>query len=69
MKITLSENGNELIMDNEDLDNPNFVDITLIDDDMESITLTVPIDQLQAALGAFSILRELREEHDERCEA
>lgn len=69
MKITLADEGSELIIDNEDLNTRNLIDITIMEgDDQEALTITISIDELQAAIHAFTELRELGEEHDDRCE-
>ena len=65
MKITIKDEQSELIVSNDQLDNPNFVDITINEGlDGQNATITVLLDDIFPALMAFQAQRTRIEERE-----
>ena len=54
--------GDEIEMSVEQEDNQNFVTLTFLDDDKESVSFDVPRHELMAALVGFDCLNSRQEE-------
>lgn len=64
MKITIKCDQDTIILDNESLDNDNFVDLTANIDGISS-SITVDVDDLLSAIKTFHQLRSLRLEREQ----
>lgn len=70
MQIKIKDETQTLTLSNEELDNDNFVDIELCDDEVKDndnprglvSECTMSIDELKAGVDAFYNLREQRKE-------
>lgn len=75
MKIIITDDDQRMEIDNDDLDNRNFVDITIYGGKLSEVdagtfeTMTVPIDDLWAALLSFQRLRTLSHKRDKLYES
>jgi hypothetical protein len=63
MKITINCDDQNLILSTEDLNNLNYVDMEIWDDEKFIKEITVPIDELKAAVDAFT---QIKRDNDER---
>jgi len=58
MKIEIKDEDDILTLDNENLDNHNYVDL-FVQSGKEEVAIMVNIDQLSAAVSSFVELRKL----------
>lgn len=69
MKIEIKNEDQKIILDDDDLDNDNFVDISIIEkykEPYEGMVITVPIEDLCVAVQAFLKKRELNDERERK---
>lgn len=65
MTITIVSEDNILTLDNEMINNDNFVDLR-IGSIEEGMTMTAPLDELMAAVASFQTLMSIRNERDKQ---
>ena len=66
MKITIKDDTQKLVITNEELDNPNFVDLELYDEEAQNednprgyvSECTMPLEELKHAIDAFWNIKE-----------
>mgnify|MGYP001592062565 CR=1 FL=1 len=66
MIITIKEETQKLILSNEELDNPNFIDLELYDEEVKDednprglvSECTMPIEELMVAVNCFWNIKE-----------
>ena len=71
MKIIITDEGEQAIVSNEELDNPNFVDIEFLNDLVKDkdnprgyvAEMTIPLEELKRAVDAFW---EIKKEDEKR---
>ena len=70
MKITIKDEGCSAVLSNEELDNPNFVDVEFLDEkviDTEDnprghvAEMTIPLEELKRAVDAFWEIKKYRD--------
>jgi hypothetical protein len=68
MEIKIKDADEEVWLSNEELDNNNFIELTVInklsDDDIEEMTTTISIEDLYAAVKTFYNMRTRRQNWD-----
>ena len=68
MKIEIKDDLDLLTLSDESLDNNNFVEITIENEEKEIATMIVSIDELEAAVISFIKLRKSQLERDKMYE-
>lgn len=63
MRITIKEDQKELVISNDSLDNPNFVDVRIVIEDKVQ-EITVALDDIMPALIAFDTQRSRLNDRD-----
>ena len=64
MEIIIKDDTGIIKLSNDELDNGNFVDMYVEDDNLKKASVTVSIDDLLAAIQAFQNLRIERKKWD-----
>ena len=64
MEIIIKDDTGIIKLSNDELDNGNFVDMYVEDDNLKKASVTVSIDELLAAIQAFQNLRIERKKWD-----
>lgn len=68
MKIEIKDGNDLLTLSDESLDNHNYVEITIENEERETSTMIVSIDELEAAVTSFIKLRKSQLELDKMYE-
>lgn len=68
MKIEIKDGNDLLTLSDESLDNHNYVEITIENEEKETSTIIVSIDKLEAAVTSFIKLRKSQLELDKMYE-
>ena len=68
MKIEIKDGNDLLTLSDESLDNHNYVEITIENEEKETSTIIVSIDELEAAVTSFIKLRKSQLELDKMYE-
>lgn len=64
MKIDIKFDGDLLTLTNEGLDNDNFVELFMTQDDGKESTMLIPVEDLSAAVDTFKTLQMMRLERE-----
>ncbi len=60
MEITIKENGDNVTLSNDQIDNDNYFDVTIQMENGNTVTTTMPVSDLLSACQAFYDLRKRR---------
>lgn len=64
MKTEIKEDDRKIVISTDELDNDNFVDLSIYVDEGDMIEATIPVEELYTAAKAFYEMRGRRQRHD-----